>query len=340
MLSEPGVGKPEGPSRLAGSNLLPLCPDLFGEHLGGTSAPAGCRELRPSRKTEAECIELAHDLPQCCRSRLLRICSTTRSSSRWPFRQSRIARAMWGNLPRYHDFRPQRSRAVEFYANQILNTPVTAHPVDRFGAMARGPARADRIRSMRPRCRAAHASCGRHVALRDRVGRAQSRQPTGLPSHRYLLNRRVCRRKMPNDGARAQPCRRLRPRAGSAARASSLPLSGAWTAEPRRLPPHSLKPVGSTCTADMAYKRSPRPRCFPSALAWLLPRRSRAGKQASDSNHLLLVASRAVNLGLVRGEARYPPGAQDHDLGRAGASSALPAISASPKPPSKSVAAI
>jgi hypothetical protein len=34
-----------------GATYCPLCPDLFGEHLGGTSAPAGCRELRPSRKT-------------------------------------------------------------------------------------------------------------------------------------------------------------------------------------------------------------------------------------------------------------------------------------------------
>ena len=29
-----------------GATYCPLCPDLFGEHLGGTSAPAGCRELR------------------------------------------------------------------------------------------------------------------------------------------------------------------------------------------------------------------------------------------------------------------------------------------------------
>ena len=34
-----------------GATYRPLCPDLFGEHLGGTSAPAGCRELRSSRKT-------------------------------------------------------------------------------------------------------------------------------------------------------------------------------------------------------------------------------------------------------------------------------------------------
>jgi hypothetical protein len=34
-----------------GATYCPLCPDLFGEHLGGTSAPASCRELRSSRKT-------------------------------------------------------------------------------------------------------------------------------------------------------------------------------------------------------------------------------------------------------------------------------------------------
>src|SRR5215469_12683316 len=34
-----------------GATYCPLCPNLFGEHLGGTSALTSCRELRSSRKT-------------------------------------------------------------------------------------------------------------------------------------------------------------------------------------------------------------------------------------------------------------------------------------------------
>ena len=196
---------------------------------------------------------------------------------------------------------------------------------------------------MRPRCRAAaHASCGRHVALRDRVGRAQSRQPTGLPSHRYLLNRRSADAKcLMTERALSltEDCARERVPQLAPVRCRFL---APGKQNPNDFPRILLNPSGAHARPiwPMVSKRSPRPRCFPSAFAWLLPRQSTAGKQVSDSNHLLLVASRAVILGLVRGEARHPPGARDHDLGRAGAFSALPAISASPKPPSKSVAAI